>query len=299
MKARTLTLVVALLLPLGACKPAQGGRAVATVSPISWNGHERISLPLALNNNSEPSIPVRIASGEVPALLDSASTRAAMEPDLVSGLGAQLRGSIRANDREFPSAGKMSVQLGPLSLALESIVAAELPGSPRFLLGTELFRHAVVDMDFDAGQVTLIHPDSFAPPAGEPLAVRFEHGLYIVPLQLKGRVSPVCAVVDTGYDGGVAFTPEMVRELGLPTYPSRFRAPVGLGGARHVGTALVPMEQLRIGGQSYREVPVTEIRPAPNRCGNLLGMAVLHQHRLVFDLGRGRMWLLPRAARNH
>lgn len=288
-------LLLAVLLPLAGCQ-ALGGFVFARISPLEWHGQKRVELPLTLNEHGSPTVIVKVMDRDVSALLDTGSSIPVISRRLATDAGVDMEGSLRnVNGVKRPSAEAVEIRIGPLSAtALLAVIHDE--EDPPFVLGMNLFLQAAVEMDFEAGRLTLIHPDAFEPPPGKPLTVELMNAVPTIPLRVNGS-GGICAIVDTGFNSGVALMPAVLEKLTLPPHPAGGTV-TGRGafGSQHEGPALAPLDDLQVGGLVYRAVPVGYAPPwADKECNNLLGMDVLYRHRVVFDLRHKRFWLLPRA----
>jgi predicted aspartyl protease len=117
-----------------------------------------------------------------------------------------------------------------------------------------------------------------------------------VQLRVNDQQQQVCAILDTGFNSGVALTGEVLDGFALPQAAGHTML-AGFGGVRWQAPVLAPLEQVHFGTQHYRNVSLTEKKSGGEwECPNLLGMAVLSQHHVVFDLKHRRVWLLPRSA---
>jgi predicted aspartyl protease len=315
MKITFATLAVVVLLPFRSFE-AEGKEAAAGISPISWNGHSSIELPLTLDSRGLPTVPVRISGRDATAYIDSGATTSSMTPAMAATAGVQSLGLRNVNGRKFETAGNVSVELGPASIKLHAVTISGLPAKTELLLGMELFLQAVVDFDFDAGRLTLIRPDAFTAPASKPVSLQVRGSTLLNMAQIFGLTEPVTvqmrgsvpiqlkvndhqhtidAFLDTGTNAGILLTAKVVSELALPRDLMHMIARTGFGGERQVVPSLAALEEVRIGDQIYRNVPAYETPEDQAGPFNFLGMPVLSRHHLIFDLQRNRVWLLPRS----
>jgi hypothetical protein len=190
----------------------------------------------------------------------------------------------------------IQMELGPIALKLETASFHQASWGAHLNLGQPLFLQAIVEMDFDARRLTVIHPDAFTPPTEKPLRVKSWKAVPTIQITLSGRSEEICLIVDTGFNGGIGVTPEMANKLDLKRHPGGgVRAAEDGYGNRVLAPELAPLQEVRVGDHIYRDVPIMGAIPnSVGRCGNL-GMALLSRSRIVFDLKNQRMWLLPRA----
>jgi predicted aspartyl protease len=175
------------------------------------------------------------------------------------------------------------------------------PGTRMFpvVLGSPLFLQAIVDIDFDADRLSIVQPESFNPPPEAPIAVSVWRGTPLVHMKIGNHPELVCAMVDTGFDGGLALSDDVVKELSL-SYDSDGRRIVyaaGAAGVRQERRVLEVLPEVRLGGSVYTNVEATHV-PESGECLSRIGTGLLGQSRLVFDLKNRRMWVLPRASRS-
>jgi hypothetical protein len=288
------TLVLAIPLLLGGCASIEN-LAVTRASPLRWNGHSRVELPLALDSVGRPVVPGRILGQDTAVLVDSGGGWPVMTPVLAAASGARADAVTTINGRRYSTTAGLPLQLGGASIELHKVAIGQQTAETQFALGPELFLQAIVDMDFDAGRLTLIQPGSWQPPAAAAIPVQIVSNKPTVQLRVNGRAESVCAILDTGFNSGLALSGEVLAGLALPRGAAETSI-TGPGGAQWSAPAQAALEQVAFGGQQYRDVPLTEKKSdVAWACPNLLGMAVLSQHRLVFDLGNRRVWLLPRS----
>jgi predicted aspartyl protease len=264
---------------------------------LNWNGQTRIELSLTLDIKGSPTIPARLSGREMMALLDSGASVSSISPEVALAIGARTTRTYKVNGQMYGAAVDVPVQLGTASLTLPLVPVGVMPRNLQLLIGRELLLQAVVDMDFDAGRLTLIHPKAFTPPTLRSVPLKFSSGLPTVELKVNGFKRAICAVLDTGTNAGVHIAADIAVDLALPVNAQRGtrRTQFG-GGAEAVMPALLPLEELQIGNHRYQNVPVSQ-RPVTGRsCSSLLGMAILGRHHLILDLRNNRVWLLPRTS---
>lgn len=289
-------LLLAMTYPLGGCQ-ALGTWATSHLSPIEWNGQTRVELPLTSSFGRPPTVLVRVAGQDATALIDSGSSGPGMTRALATATGIRIHSSgPRANGKRRESVEDVPIQLGSVSSKILIAGVDNHDDSPPIILGANLFLQAVVEMDFDAGRLTLINPQAFSPPEQEPLLIKLLNAVPTIQLKLKDSESEVCTIVDTGFFSGLAVTPEIASKHSLPSDPASRKLVIrGAFGARYEQEALAPLDRLQIGDRLYRHVPIVYSPSLLENCPNLLGMAILSQSRLIFDLKNRRIWLLPRS----
>jgi hypothetical protein len=289
-----IVLGAALLTFVGCESVANWGYAAS--SPMNWSGKTRIELPLRLHERGWPLISVQVSGRDATAILDSGAPTS-MSPELLAAADIQSRRlTINGQGRDTQTTkGHVPFGLGPGSIEIYRVHVYDHPSDRLVSLGRQLFLQAVVEFDFDAGRLTLTNPDDFTPPAEEPVRVKSWKSLPTVQISINGTAPDICAAIDTGFNGGIALSDDLVRKLNLPKDPARgvFVA-YDVFGKRHEAPSLAPLKQVQIGELHYRDIPVAGTTIVEEDCGNLVGMAVLRRHRVIFDLPNQRLWLLPR-----
>ena len=158
------TLVLWIPLLLGGCASIEK-LAITSASPLRWNGHDRVELPLSLDSVGRPVVPGRILGADTAVLVDSGGGWPLMTPALAAAAGARADGATTINGRSYFTAADLPLQLGGASLELRKVAIGQQSAETQFALGPELFLQAIVEMDFDAGRLTLVRPGTFQPPA--------------------------------------------------------------------------------------------------------------------------------------
>jgi predicted aspartyl protease len=293
-----LPLFLAMLSSLAGCATALANTylwAVRTGSPLEWNGHDRIELPLVLDSGGRPHIAVLVGGRQVNAMLDTGAPAPTMTPTTAAETGVK----VKKVGKDHQLAKDVPVTIGPASIVLMNALIGKEGDRTAFSMGQELFSQVVVDIDFDAGTLALIRPDSFQPPAEKPLAVDRSVSRPTVDIRVNGNKTVLCAILDTGFNGGLAVPPEVATKLALPTAPGT-SVGVGFNGRRSEAPNLARLSELSLGGRVYNDVPAMGHVPSnnsPDECRSLVGMAVLSRHHLIIDMGKKRIWMLPRVNR--
>lgn len=287
-------LLPAALLALGGCASVDR-LAITRLSPMDWNGHSRIELPLTLDSVGRPTVPASIHGQQTTVLIDSGGGWPSMTHALADATRVRAAGSTLMNGHSYATTADLPLRLGAGSIDLYKVAIGHQTAETQFALGPELFLQAIVDMDFDAGRMTLIHPATYTPPAADAVPVQLVSSKPTVQLTLNGHAQPVCAILDTGFNAGLALSGEVLSALALPQAAGHTTVKA-FGGRQWNVPALAALEEVGFSGQLYRDVPLTEKKSDVTwTCPNLLGMAVLSRHRVIFDLKNQRVWLLPRS----
>lgn len=272
--------------------------AIGQISPITWNDQSQVELPITMTRWGTPTIPLRVKGYETLALVDSAASLPVMSRSFATAVGADTRASgPEVNGQRREVSEDVPVEIGSASSILAFVVIDEHDqGNRQMSLGADFFHQAVIDMDFDARRIRIINSKAFVPPSQPSLPVKLLNGVPTVQLQLNGHKAPVCAMLDTGYNSGLAVTQKVVDKLSLPSDPGGRRSVTSAAfGERYEQPALAPIREVRLGDFTYYDVAVVHAPSESVECVNLVGMAILSQHRVIFDLQHERVWLLSRS----
>lgn len=189
----------------------------------------------------------------------------------------------------------LTVAATPLG-ALENNTGRAMDG----ILGSNLFRRYVVEIDYETNRITLYEPAGFdAGGRGKSVPLRFEdeHPYVRAKLTLPGQSAIEGEfVVDLGSNLPLILLPSFIEEKklrgSLPTTLETFGR--GVGG--EVGLPMGRSTRLELGGFAL-DAPVTAFPRSgtfgrTGKAGNI-GSAVLRRFRVTFDYSRKRMILEP------
>lgn len=195
----------------------------------------------------------------------------------------------------------LDLSIGPLRLSgvraatLELLTLSGVARRPfAMLIGRDVLRALVADIDWPLGRVRFVRPEAFVPPRGATVApVTSRGGALMTPIRVEGS-APVEVMVDTGATSDLALSQKTAEQLGLlagrPISTGRSISLGGLSQDRVVRAAFV-----EFAGRRYPDVEVQIFRPtepAPLPAG-LLGVGLLKRYRVALDLGAGVLWLTP------
>lgn len=186
------------------------------------------------------------------------------------------------------------IDLGPLSIEPDLVVAVDRAGRADVLIGNAVFDHMVVGVDYEARRVTFQSPAAFTPPDGAT-ALRLGRDGRRVTSHVSINGGPdICVGVDLGFNGSLSLAPWVVESQGLKTNPAIevTHHTVGRNPVRVPG--LQRLERVTIAGFDFGNVSASPGGFDDSRCGSLLGTELLSGFHLVFDLSRDTLWLAPR-----
>ena len=276
---------------------AAPSRAVAQI-PFELNGHV-IFLPVSVNGSPGSFVLDTGAQGS------SLNTRMARELRLPLGRGGTAHGAggnVASHRLTAVTLGIGEARLEKLDLsAMELAPLENNTGRPiDGILGSDLFRRYVVEIDYETKRISLYEPSGFEPEGrGQSLPLRFEdqHPYVRAAVTLPGRaILDGEFVLDLGSNLALILLPSFIEEKKLrdslpPTIETFGR---GVGG--EVGLPIGRASRLQIAGHAF-DRPVTAFPRSgtfgrSGKAGNI-GSAVLRRFRLTFDYPRKRLFLEP------
>jgi len=321
MKAALFSLTLGLTFGAGSAALGQPEDAVplAPESLQTFRPVQRaIRLPVEISRQHAIFIQARL-NGSQPLwfLLDSASSSSVILEEKRAAelrLPADSRGlGLGAGEQPFQvtySRG-VSLSVGSLELANQTVAAASLEQLGRYaghnldgILGFELFRRYVVEVQYSSGVVNLYEPDNY----------RYDGPGQILPATLDGK--HFCVQARISLHGGPPLQAKLLVDTGaghllttlntpyvdlhrlLPQdsirYPDRLQ--IGLGGESRLFTARA--RTLELGGLVFQDVPIEFSRDekglmASPEFDGILGGQMLRRFKVVFDHARKRIILEP------
>jgi predicted aspartyl protease len=240
------------------------------------------------------------------ALLDSGAQSSVVDRGLAERLALPV--SVVAPVLAFgvsggPQVGRsaaLDLQVG--ALRLQGLRAAQLELAPiaaasgrpfDLIIGQDVLRVVIADVDFPGGRLAFHDPDLFTLPAGAIASpARTEGRELLVPITIESR--PLEAVLDTGASGALALSPTSAEAVGLFDGRRVGWAPsITFGGLSQ--DRVVRAGALGFAGAEFTDVRVHIYSPAQGARipAGLLGVEVLEGFRVILDLGRGRLHLVP------
>jgi predicted aspartyl protease len=206
-----------------------------------------------------------------------------------------LRRARRAQDVRFEVGGATVVS--PAVVTDFSRLAANVQHPIDAVVGGNVFRAYVIEIDFEAQRLSLHDRTAFQPPADArlvPLAA--ENQQMAVPISIEGQ-GEIRALLDLGNNVPLIVSPGPARRLGLLKDRAVSTALMGAQGPTTVAQ-ITTVKTVALAGEQFDNVPVL----VPQRSVALdanLGLPILQRFRLYLDFGGHRMWLgPPNAARD-
>jgi len=264
-------------------------------------------------NADEPRIAivdVEINGTAARALLDSGAQSSVVDRGLAQRLAlpvSPIAPVLAFGVSGAPQVGRsaaLDLQVG--ALRLEGLRAAQLELAPiaaasgrpfDLIIGQDVLRAVIADVDFPGGRLAFHAPDRHTPPP-EAIAspARTEGRELLVPITIESR--PLEVVLDTGASGALALSPTSAEAVGLLDGRRIGAAPsITFGGLSQ--DRVVRARTLGFAGTEFNDVRVHIYSPSQGARfpAGLLGVEVLEGFRVIIDLGRGRLHLVPGAPR--
>lgn len=273
------------------------------------------TVPFELHRN-KILIPVEINGTVVELILDSGSPPLVLaSPDDLDRLGLAEAGRVTVRGAGGGRAlqGRVAVDLeariGGAPVAVAQAVALglaedfrESAGRPyQGIIGLDLFRQWVTELDFEANVLRLYDPDEFeyqGPGTSLPLRIEGGHpharGWITVGNEPAREVE---LVLDTGARHAVAITSEALPNLAFPA--DTVRDELGRGASGVIDGLVGRIRELRLGRQAIRDVVSTFPDPGEGVTPGAqvsIGTELLRRFRVVFDYPHDRVILEPRPA---
>lgn len=248
-------------------------------------------------------------NGSRPArfLLDSGAGSNLFSLELVGELGLKVEGDLPTKgvagyaavglvDIEALTIGEMTLHdqtaaamsfRGPLEAAL-----GEFDG----ILGYEFFRHFVVQLNIQAGEIIIYTPEAAPEPIGVGIPLEFTMRIPQAEASIMGQRG--LFVIDLGNNGGVLAHQRFAESVGLDTLLEFKRSSGqgigGVGGHLSISAAVAPVFSL--GGLELRDVPIGLLAEgdglsASERIAGNIGADFLRSYNLTFDYPNQRIWL--------
>lgn len=261
-------------------------------------------LPFAFFEGERIFIDARVNGKPVSVLLDSGAEASVLDRAFLDTLGLADGVNTVAKGFNATTAASIvqsvSIDLGTVEmrgLTVASIdlstVASQLRHPLPMILGAEIFREAVVDIDFAGRRIAFEDPASFSPPQGAIAAsVTADNGLYLIGAMIAGK--PARLEFDLGSGAPLTLWRSFWSRFPLPQRRSTTLIG-GVGGTGEAGIADVP--HINIGGADFASVP-TILMPDAGQGSSIMrsdgnvGLPLLKRFRLIVDLPHSQIWFV-------
>lgn len=269
-----------------------GGRGATDWIPFAGLDEGRIFVPVTVNGHP------------VTAILDSGAGTAVLDSSFAVSAGLKQLGAVPLSGENAIGAGALitglEIGLGGATLKNATVTTTDLRSLgvvQPVVMGEDIFRGAVVDLDFPGRRLALRDPAGFRPPAGAiAVSLVYDGADELVPLSIEGG-PPAPFILDTGFPMALRISPHLAKAQDLLTgRPSVAISAGGIGGSAPGQIASV--RGVSLGGVGFANVPVMFSNAWPSasytdRVQGLLGVALLSRFRVIVDWPAGRLYLIP------
>ncbi|HVY90809.1 MAG TPA: aspartyl protease family protein [Hyphomonadaceae bacterium] len=245
-------------------------------------------------------IPIKVNGHETYAMIDTGAGSSIIDPDFAKEIGL---GALWKQESSGASGGKIRVDtsLGAEIAFGDTIketrtfdmvqLDALTRGTPATaVIGIDVLKNYVISFDFDRMVASFVKPNEFKAPKDGAITMKSVGTLRAVRLKLDGKEADT--VIDTGASTAVHLN---------VFFQQRNKVMVGRKASEQIingvdGTYRRPIASLQtveIGGKTFTDVPATISPRGLGGMDAILGMEILSQFNIVFDLGHYRMWLTP------
>lgn len=242
------------------------------------------------------------------AMLDSGASSSVLDRRFASSLGLSAKGDLTGEGAggttQYSVVKGITVKLGDLSWNGGGAVAIDLSAVERqvghplpVVLGGELFRNAVVEIDFKRRRIAFHKPSSYrAAPNARSAALTPAGENQAISVRVEGR--PATLLFDLGNAGAVDLFPRFWEQAGFAD--NRRTSTTLAGGVGGMSVQKVTMlRTVDVGGERFTEVPSRlEDRQSSldARSGFLdgnIGMGILSRFHLAVDFAHHRVLFAP------
>lgn len=288
----------------------------------AWALRERLAWPVpevAFPNDGDTSgwmalpgpqglveLPAKVGGRAIKVVVDSGAQYSAIDAGLANELGLPQASPLPllafgvSGQPSVTRSVRLDLDLGAMTLAglraatLDLHPLSALTNRPfSMLLGRDLLRAAVVELDFARARAAFWRSEAWAPGADWRAAtVRSGRAHALMAEVAIEAAPPVEVLVDTGASGALALSEEAARQAGLLAGRAvRHGRSITLGGVSQ--DRMVRAKQVQFAGHELRDVDVQIFAPAAHGPipDGLLGLGVLQRFRVALDHARGRMFL--------
>jgi hypothetical protein len=281
-----------------------------SVSPMTFAPGKTSSgwLPFEYVNGDRIFVRATVNARPVLAMLDSGASSTVLDRRFASSLGlspiGDLTGQGAGGSTQYGLVKGLTVQLGDLGWRGGDAVAIDLSavekqvGHPLpIVLGGELFRDTVVEIDFKRHRIAFHDPSSYRPaPDARPSALTPAGENQAISVLVEGR--PAKLLFDLGNAGAVDLFPRFWEQPGF--MGNRRTSTTFAGGAGGMSVQKVAMlRTIALGGATFRSIPSRlEDRQSSQdaRSGDLdgnIGMGVLSRFHLIVDFPHHHVLFAP------
>jgi predicted aspartyl protease len=250
-------------------------------------------------------IGAQVNGERVGALVDSGAQLSVLDRGLADRLGllegpaAPVVAMGLSGGPQLGSSAAIDLDVGTLraegirAAVLDLGAVARVAGLPfQLIIGRDLLRQVILDLDLPRRRVAFRDPASFTIPEGAQAVGRSgAAGAIYVDVAVEGS-APLAVLVDTGASSALALSTESAQRMGLlDDRPVRTAPSVTMGGVTH--DRVVRARWMELSGLRFEDVRVQiyNAHPAAPLPDGLLGAEVLGRYRAILDHRAGTLHL--------
>jgi hypothetical protein len=275
-----------------------GGRSETDPVPFTFYNSNRIYIPGQVNGHA------------VDLLLDSGAGTTVLDTHYADSIGLETEGKGVANGTGGQAgvafAHDVRVTIGNMTLRVPTVAVIDLSGVAKRLgmpmpaiLGADVFKQLIVDLDFGRRTIAFHDPAGFTVPAGAVTVPATQGGgLRTVPVRIENGPE-VQVAFDIGNGGPLLIYPSYWQSHHLLSHRTvSAHLSGGVGGARQ--EKVITVKRLTFAGHTFHNVPAVLSSPgvqavdADRSAGNV-GLPVYSRFRLMTDYPHDRLYLIPNA----
>lgn len=267
-------------------------------------------LPFTFYDSNRIYIPARVSGHPVDLLLDSGAGITVFDRSFAQRIGVKTEGNGVASGTGgqvgISYAHDVSIEIGNMTLRVPTVavidlsdVAKRLGVAMPVILGADVFKQLIVDIDFGRRTVAFHEPAAFTVPAGAvTVPLKPAAGLRTVPVRIEDGPE-VQVAFDIGNGGPLLIFPSYWQShhmLDDRTVSARLGG--GVGGARE--EKVITVKSLTFAGHTFHDVPAALSLPGAqavdsDRSFGNVGLPVYSRFRLMTDYPHDRLYLVPNA----
>lgn len=247
----------------------------------------------------------RLLGERVRILIDTGSAVTVVDAAVAQRLGLKSAGSrsVRGDigSVTLGAGGDLALWVGGAKLETDRYLVTDFrsifgsdDGAPHLILGVDVLRNEVLEIDFPARRLALWPRDRFRPGTdAERFAVaRSARGQLSIPVVFEGK-EPVAAALDLGSTNPLTVSPALAEAQGLLT--GRQISSAATGGVDGISISrTVSVATLQVGRTSVQDVPCEVLaKTDPTLAPARLGLPVLERYLFTLDVTGGTLWLRP------
>lgn len=280
------------------------------LATFAGGAHGTAPVPFRFYNSNRIYIPSKVNGHEVELLLDSGADVTVFDTAFAKSLGLKLEGEAVANGTGGQTPVQMTrnaeIVIGSMTLHIPVVMVMDLSdvskrlGMPMpAILGADVFKQLIVDLDFGRSTIAFDEPAGFTPPPGAvTVPVIEQEGVRTVPASIEGGPE-VQVDFDIGNGSPLLVFPaywQPHKMLDNRKVSSRLGGAVG--GSREEKVAIV--RTLTFAGHTFHDVPAQFSLPGANAVDSdhsvaNIGLPIYSRFRMITDYPHDRLFMVPNA----